>query len=83
MKQFYVVPINDDEFSLSWSPSTLNLGSMYFVTYIPIQRTLRVSGAGVSGPKEGDEVGEQREQRHSKRGEGGGGHWGVPDTAIP
>ena len=32
MKQFYVVPITDDEFSLSLSPSVLNVGSMYFVT---------------------------------------------------
>ena len=35
VKQFYVVPINDDEFSLSQSASTLNVGCMYFVTYIP------------------------------------------------
>ena len=33
VKQFYVVPINDDEFSLT--PSALNVGCMYFVTYIP------------------------------------------------
>ena len=36
-KQFYVVPINDDEFSQS--PSTLNVGCMYFVTYIPTDVT--------------------------------------------
>ena len=34
VKQFYVFPVNDDEFSLSWSPSTLNVGCLYFVTYI-------------------------------------------------
>ena len=46
MKQFYVVPINDDEFSLSWSPSTLNVGCMYFVTYIPTDVTgQRVQGS--------------------------------------
>ena len=39
VKQFYVFPINDDEFSLSWSPSTLNVGCMYFVTYIPTDVT--------------------------------------------
>ena len=33
VKQLYVVPINDDEFSIT--PSALNVGSMYFVTYIP------------------------------------------------
>ena len=37
MKQFYVVPINDDEFSLT--PSSLNVGCMYFVTYIPTDVT--------------------------------------------
>ena len=35
MKEFYVVPMNDDEFSLSLTPSTLNVGYMYFVIYIP------------------------------------------------
>ena len=57
MKQVYVVPINDDEFSLSWSPSTLNLGCMYFVTDIATavtgQWTLRKI-------EKGGEVGEQR-----------------------
>ena len=37
VKQFYVVPINDDEFSLT--PSALNVGCMYFVTYIPTDVT--------------------------------------------
>ena len=37
MKQFNVVPINDDEFSLT--PSSLNVGCMYFVTYIPTDVT--------------------------------------------
>ena len=46
VKQFYVVPINDHEFSLSWSPSTLNVGCMYFVTYIPTDVTgQRVQGS--------------------------------------
>ena len=49
MKQFYVVPINDDKFSLSLSPSALNVGSTYFVTYIPTdvtgQRIAEVSGS--------------------------------------
>ena len=39
VKQVYVAPISDDEFSLSWSPSTLNLGCMYFVTIIPTDVT--------------------------------------------
>ena len=39
VKQFYVIPINDDEFSLSYSPSTLNVGCLYFVTYIPTEVT--------------------------------------------
>ena len=39
VKQFYVFPINDDEFSLSLSPSTLNVGCLYFVTYIPTDVT--------------------------------------------
>ena len=39
VKQFYVIPINDDEFSLSCSPSTLNVGCLYFVTYIPTEVT--------------------------------------------
>ena len=43
MKQFYVVPINDDEFSLT--PSALNVGCMYFVTYIPTD----VKGQRVQG----------------------------------
>ena len=42
VKQFYGVPINDDEISLT--PSASNVGCMYFVTYIPTdvtgQRTL-------------------------------------------
>ena len=37
VKQFYVVPINDDEFSVT--PSALNVGCMYFVTYIPTDVT--------------------------------------------
>ena len=72
MKQFYVVSINDDEFSLSWSPSTLNVGCMYFVTYIPTDVTgQRLQGS--ANLKKGDEVGEQRKAR----GGGGvvGGHW--------
>ena len=39
VKQFYVVPINDDEFSLSHSSSTLTVGCVYFVTYIPTDVT--------------------------------------------
>ena len=82
MKQFYVVPINDAEFSLNWSPSTLNVGCMYF-RYIHSDGRYGSAGAGVSGPKEGEEG----EQRHSSgSGEGGRGHlgrWGVPNTAIP
>ena len=72
MKQFYVVPINDDEFSLSWSPSTLNVGCMYFVTYIPTD----VTGQRLQGSadlKKDDEVGEQRKARR-----GSGGHLGYP-----
>ena len=46
VKQFYVFPINDDEFSLSQSPSTLNVGCLYFVTYIPTDVTgQRVQGS--------------------------------------
>ena len=37
VKQLYVVPINDDEFSIT--PSALNVGCMYFVTYIPTDVT--------------------------------------------
>ena len=37
VKQFYVVLINDDEFSLT--PSALNVGCTYFVTYIPTDVT--------------------------------------------
>ena len=37
VKQFYVVHINDDEFSVT--PSALNVGCMYFVTYIPTDVT--------------------------------------------
>ena len=69
MKQLYVVPSNDDEFSLSWSPSTLNVGCMYFVTYIPTD----VMGQQVQGSadlKKGDEVGEQC---HARREEALGG----------
>ena len=80
MKQFYVVSINDDEFSLSWSPSTLNVGCMYFVAYIPTDVTgQRLQGS--ANLKKGDEVGEQRKARG-----GGGGGWGalgVPNTARP
>ena len=72
MKQFYVVPINDAEFSLNWSPSTLNVGCMYF-RYIHSDGRYGSAGAGVSGPKEGEEG----EQRHSSgSGEGGRGHLG-------
>ena len=43
VKQFYV---KNDEFSLSQSPSTLNVGCMYFVTYIPTDVTgQRVQGS--------------------------------------
>ena len=57
VKQFYVFPINDDEFSLGQSPSTLNVGCLCFVTYIPTD----VTGQRVQGSadlKKGDEVGE-------------------------
>ena len=80
VKQFYVFPINDDEFSLSWSPSTLNVGCMYFVTYIPTD----VTGQRLQGSadlKKGDEVGEQRK---ASGGVGGGrGALGVPNTTRP
>ena len=80
VKQFYVVPINDDEFSLSWSPSTLNVGCMYFVTYIPTD----VTGQRLQGSadlKKGDEVGEQRK---ASGGVGGGrGALEVPNTTRP
>ena len=69
MKQFYVVPINDDVFSLT--TSTLNVGCMYFVTYIPTD----VTGQRVQGSadlKKGDEVGEQH---HPRRG--GKHSWGT------
>ena len=39
VKQFYIVPINDDEFSFSQSPSTLIVGCVYFLTYIPTDHT--------------------------------------------
>ena len=61
MKQLYVVPINDDEFSIT--PSALNVGCMYFVTYIPTDVT------GQRDLKKGDGIGEQR---HTRGGEGGG-----------
>ena len=57
VKQVYVVPINDDEFSLSWSPSTLNLGCMYFVTDIPTDVTGQWTLRKI---EKGGEVGEQR-----------------------
>ena len=70
MKQLYVVPINDDEFSIT--PSALNVGCMYFVTYIPTdvtgQRLQRSADL-----KKVDEVGEQRQAR-----KGSGGHLGYP-----
>ena len=55
MKQLYVVPINDDEFSIT--PSALNVGSMYFVTYIPTDVTgqrvesnaMLAGGGGIGG----------------------------------
>ena len=62
MKQFYVVPINDDEFSLT--TSALNVGCMYLVTYIPTD----VMGQRVQGSadlKNGDEV---VEQHHARKG---------------
>ena len=73
MKQFYVVPINGDVFSLT--TSALNVGCMYFVTYISTD----ISGQWVQGSadlKKGDEVGEQH---HARRG--GGSIRGVPNTA--
>ena len=66
VKQFYVVPINDDEFSLT--PSALNVGCMYFVTYIPTDVTGQ--RVGVSGPK--------LESNAMLLGA-----LGVPNTAIP
>ena len=68
MKQFYVVPINGDVFSLT--TSALNVGCMYFVTYISTD----ISGQWVQGSadlKKGDEVGEQH---HARRGEAFGGY---------
>ena len=46
VKQFYIVPINDDEFSLSWSPSALNVGCIHS------NARYGSAGAGVSGPIE-------------------------------
>ena len=72
MKQFYVVPINGDVFSLT--TSALNVGCMYFVTYISTD----ISGQWVQGSadlKKGDEVGEQH---HARRG---GSIRGLPNTA--
>ena len=48
MKQFYVVPINDDEFSLT--PSALNVGCMYFV-HVHSNGRYGSARVGVSGPK--------------------------------
>ena len=47
--------------SASLSPSALNVGCMYFVSYIPTDVT-GSARIGLSGPKEGDEV---REQGHA------------------
>ena len=78
MKKLYVVPINDDEFSITLS--ALNVGCMYFVTYIPTD----VTGQRLQGSadlKKGDEVGEQRK---ASGGVGGGrGALGVPNTTRP
>ena len=49
VKQFYVIPIYDDDFSES--PSTLNVGCLYFVTYIPTEVTGQ-RFLGVSEPEE-------------------------------
>ena len=74
MKQVYVVPINDDEFSLSWSPSTLNLGCMYFVTDIPTDVT------GQWTLRKIEKVGEVGEQRHAGGGGGGIGGYPIPQN---
>ena len=66
MKQFYVVSINDDEFSVSWSPSTLNVGCMYFVTYIPMD----ITGQRVQGSADLKKV--MKLESNSMLG----GHWG-------
>ena len=53
VKQFYVIPINDDEFSLSQSPSTLNVGCLWLLVFRYIHSNGRYGSArvGVSGPK--------------------------------
>ena len=48
MKQFYVVPVNDDEFSLT--PSALNVGFTVF-RYIHSNGRYGSARVGVSGPK--------------------------------
>ena len=53
---------NDDEFSLSWSPSTLNVGCVYS------NGRYGSAHVGVSGLIEGDEVGEQRHARGDIKG---------------
>ena len=50
MKQFYVVPVNDDEFSLT--PSALNVGCTVF-RYIHSNGRYGSARVGVSGPKLG------------------------------
>ena len=68
MKQFYVVPINDDEFSLT--PSSLNVGCMYFVTYIPTD----VTGQRVQGSADLKNMMRLESNTMLGGGGGGGGH---------
>ena len=81
MKQFYVVPINDAEFSLNWSPSTLNVGCMYFVTYIPTD----VTGQRVQGSADLKKVRKESNAILAARGrgDGGRGHLGSGGYPIP
>ena len=65
--------VNDDEFSLT--TSALNVGCMYFVTYIPTD----VTGQRVQGSadlKNGDEVGERH---HARRGGGAFAGYATPE----
>ena len=64
MKQFYVVPINDDEFSLT--PSALNVGCTVF-RYIHSNGRYGSARVEVSGPK-----------LESNAMLAGRGHWGYP-----
>ena len=83
MKQFYVVPINGDVFSLT--TSALNVGCMYFVTYISTD----ISGHWVQGSadlKKGDEVGEQHHARRGGKHSGGTQYrkknWQIPKYHV-